>query len=40
MNWYLDKVESKVVCDAQLHYVEWLEEQRARALFVSSKSRR
>ena len=25
MNWIVDKVESKVVAEAQLHYAEWLE---------------
>lgn len=24
MNWITDKVESKVVAEAQLHYAEWL----------------
>lgn len=25
MNWINDKIESKVVAEAQLHYAEWLE---------------
>ena len=25
MNWIVDKVEIKVVAEAQLHYAEWLE---------------
>ncbi len=25
MNWIIDKVESKVVADARLHYAGWLE---------------
>jgi len=25
MNWIENKIESKVIADAQLHYVKWLE---------------
>jgi len=30
MNWYMDKVQGKVVAEAQLHYAEWLEGLRVR----------
>jgi len=30
MNWIRDKVQGKVVADAQLHYAEWLDEMRLR----------
>ncbi len=25
MNWVIDKIQGRVVADAQLHYAEWLE---------------
>jgi hypothetical protein len=26
MNWIINKIESRVIADAQLHYAKWLEE--------------
>jgi uncharacterized protein (DUF3820 family) len=30
MNWYLSKVQGRVVADAQLHYAGWLAKQQSK----------
>jgi hypothetical protein len=34
MNWYLNKIQGKVVADAQLHYAGWLAKQQSKAKVI------
>jgi hypothetical protein len=34
MNWYLDKIQGRVVADAQLYYAGWLAKQQSKAKVI------